>query len=57
MNILVTSLLTISLLVVAPGCKKECKATYIDANNQLQTEYLAASSTEDDAVASPNVKC
>lgn len=58
MNILAISLLTIPLLVVAPGCKQsnKCEATYIDANNKLQTESLA-SLTEEDAAQSQNVKC
>jgi hypothetical protein len=52
---MITSLLTISLLIVVPSCggRNNCKATYIDTNNELQTEQLAS----DDAVAAPNVKC
>lgn len=55
MNI-ITSLLTISLLIIVPGCggKNTCKATYIDENNQLQTEQLAS----EDAVETKNIiKC
>lgn len=57
MNVLVTSLLTISLLVVAPGCRQgnRCEATYIDADNKLQTVSLATL-TEDEAAPSQNIK-
>jgi len=58
MNIIITSLLTISLLVVAPGCKQEkCVATYIDpASGDLKTETVVSIGTNDDA-KSISVKC
>lgn len=59
MNIIITSLLTLSLLVVAPGCcgKNQCKATYIDANNNLQTEQLDPVCLDDNAPIVINIKC
>ncbi len=57
MNIIITSLLTISLVIVAPSCRKRdnCTATYIDVNNQLQNERLA--SVEEDTITYQNIKC
>lgn len=58
MNI-ITSFLTISLLIVIPSCggKNNCKATYIDENNNLKTEQLASLSEEETVTNQNIIKC
>jgi hypothetical protein len=58
MKIVITSLLTISLLVVAPGCKQSntCPATRIDSVNTSEQEELSCV-IPDETVSSQNVKC